>query len=185
MEVSFSKRIPGAIHWLERLERFGMERETLIREQLVQRLRGRGAHMPFEQAVAEFPMDRINEKFPNSTYSSWALIEHLRLTQRDILEYCTNPHYAHREWPKDYWPAEDAVATPADWQHTVEVFEAEVAQLIALVENPDIDLYAPIPWGGDHTVLREILIVMDHNAYHIGELAIMRQVMGTWPPGRA
>lgn len=162
-----------------------MEAESLIREQLAGRLRGRGAHMPFQDAVAGFPMDRINEKFPNGTYSSWALLEHLRLTQRDILDYCTDPRYRHHEWPKDYWPSEDAVATPEDWQHTIDVFLDELDQLIAIVENPDTDLYAPIPWGGDHTILREILIIADHNAYHIGELAIMRQVMGTWPAGRA
>jgi hypothetical protein len=162
-----------------------MENEKLIRDQLVQRLRGRGAHMPYEEAVAGFPMDRINERFPNGTYASWALLEHLRLTQRDILDYCTDPDYRHREWPRDYWPPEDAVATPEDWAHTVDVFLAELDELIAIVGNPATDLYAPIPWGGDHTILREILIIADHNAYHIGELAIMRQVMGTWPPGRA
>ena len=162
-----------------------MDNEALIRDQLVQRLRGRGAHMPLQQAVADFPMDRINEKFPNGTYSSWALLEHLRLTQRDILDYCTNPDYELRPHPEGYWPAQEAVATPADWAHTVEVFLNELDELIALVENPETDLYAPIPWGGDHTILREVLIIADHNAYHVGELAIMRQVMGTWPPERA
>jgi hypothetical protein len=161
-----------------------MDNEALIRSQLVQRLRGRGAHMPFEQAIADFPMDRINDKFPNGTYSSWGLIEHLRLTQHDILAYCTNPDYEHREWPREYWPSEDAMATAEDWSNTVEGFLAELDGLIAIVENPETDLYVPIPWGGDHTILREILIVTDHNAYHIGELAIMRQTMGTWPPGR-
>jgi hypothetical protein len=160
------------------------DNEPLIRDQLVQRLRGRGAHMPFQQAVAGFPMDRINEKFPNGDYSSWALLEHLRLTQNDILEYCTNPNYQHRPHPEGYWPAPDAVATPDDWQKTVDVFLAELDALIAIVENRDTDLYAPIPWGGDHTILREILIIADHNAYHVGELAIMRQVMGTWPAER-
>ena len=159
--------------------------EKLIRDQLVQRLRGRGAHMPFEQAVADFPMDRINEKFPNGEYSSWALLEHLRLTQRDILDYCTDPDYQPRPHPAGYWPAFDAVASAADWQNTVEVFLQELGALIAIVEDPATDLYAPIPWGGDHTILREILIIADHNAYHVGELAIMRQVMGTWPEGRA
>jgi hypothetical protein len=162
-----------------------MEKEALIREQIIGRLRGRGAHMPFQEAVAGFPMDRINEKFPNGTYSSWALLEHLRLTQRDILDYCTDPNYQHHEWPRDYWPAPDAIATPEDWQRTIEVFSSELDQLIAIVQNPDTDLYAPIPWGGDHTILREMLIIADHNAYHIGELAIMRQAMGTWPPDRS
>ena len=162
-----------------------MESEALIRQQLIARLRGRGAHMPFQQAVADFPMDRINEEFPNGTYSSWALLEHLRLTQRDILEYCVNPNYEQRPHPEGYWPAPGALATPEDWQQTIDVFLSELDELVAIVEDPDTDLYAPIPWGGDHTILREILIIADHNAYHVGELAIMRQVMGTWPQGRA
>ena len=160
-----------------------MDNDALVRDQLVQRLRGRGAHMPFQDAVADFPMDRINEKFANGTYSSWALLEHLRLTQRDILDYCTDPNYRHHEWPRDYWPAEDAVASPDDWARTTEVFLRELDELIAIVENPETDVYAPIPWGGDHTIMREVLIIADHNAYHIGEFAIMRQVMATWPPG--
>jgi len=162
-----------------------VESEALIRQQLIARLRGRGAHMPFQQAVADFPMDRINEEFPNGTYSSWALLEHLRLTQRDILEYCVNPNYEQRPHPEGYWPAPGALATPEDWQQTIDVFLSELDELVAIVEDPDTDLYAPIPWGGDHTILREILIIADHNAYHVGELAIMRQVMGTWPQGRA
>jgi hypothetical protein len=161
-----------------------MNNDALVRDQLVQRLRGRGAHMPFEQAVADFPLDRINETFPNGDYSSWGLIEHLRLTQRDILEYCTNPNYTHRPHPEGYWPSPGAVASPDDWQKTCDVFLSELGELIAIVENPETDLYAPIPWGGDHTILREILIIADHNAYHVGELAIMRQVMGTWPADR-
>jgi hypothetical protein len=140
--------------------------------------------MPFEEAIADFPLDRINEKFPNGDYSSWALIEHLRRTQHDILEYCTDPGYEHLEWPRDYWPAADVVATAADWANTVAAFVSELGALINIVQSPETDLYAHIPWGGEHTILREILIVTDHNAYHIGEFAVMRQVMGTWPSGR-
>ena len=140
--------------------------------------------MPFQQAVADFPLERINEAFPNGTYSSWALLEHLRLTQHDILEYCTNPDYEAQPHPAGYWPPEGATASAQDWDKTIEVFLRELDELIAIVENPKTDLYAPIPWGGDHTILREILIIADHNAYHVGELAIMRQAMGTWPPGR-
>lgn len=140
--------------------------------------------MPFEAAVADFPMDRINDKFPNGEYSTWALVEHLRLTLHDILEYCTNADYIAPPHPEGYWPDFDTQATSEDWEKTCELFLDELDQLIAIVENPETDLYAPIPWGGDHTVLREALIIADHNAYHVGELAIMRQVMGTWPPGR-
>jgi hypothetical protein len=157
--------------------------ETEVRSQLLGRLKGRGAHMPLEEAVADFPTGRINEKFPNGTYSTWALVEHLRRTQWDILDYIRNPHYEELEWPKDYWPAEDERATPDDWAASIQGFQRNNRELQTIAANPESDLFAKIPWGGDYTILREILIVTDHNAYHIGELAIMRQVMGTWPAG--
>jgi hypothetical protein len=152
----------------------------VLREQLLMRLKGRGAHMPFEDAVNDFPLDRINERFPNGTYSSWGLVEHLRIAQHDILDYIRNPDYRHMQWPKDYWPDETTTASAEDWQATIEAFLSDRGELEAMVEDPETDLYAEIPWGNGHTVLRELLIVSDHNAYHIGELAIMRQVMGTW-----
>ena len=156
------------------------DEERLLRELLLQRLRGRGAHMPFEEAVKDFPMAAINSVFPSGTYTPWALLEHLRLTQLDILDYVRDANYAHKQWPKEYWPAEGKQAAPGDWLETVSRFLADRLELEKLVEDPATDLYAKIPWGGDHTILREILIVSDHNAYHLGEFAIMRQVMDTW-----
>lgn len=161
------------------------DNDALLRQQLIGRLRGRGAHMPFEEAVSDFPIERINDAFPNGTYSAWGLIEHLRIAQFDILDYTRNPEYRHLQWPAEYWPAPEKQASAAEWQATVQAFLDDQAALIALVEDPATDLYAAIPWGGDHTVLREVLIVCDHNAYHIGELAIMRQVMGAWPAERS
>jgi len=154
--------------------------ERVLRDLLLQRLRGRGAHMPFEEAVKDFPMAAINARFPNGTYSSWGLLEHIRLTQLDILDYVHDPNYAHKQWPKEYWPDESKQVTPAEWDATIAAFLADRLELEKLVEDPETDLYAKIPWGGDHTILREILIVSDHNAYHLGEFAIVRQVMGTW-----
>ena len=156
------------------------DEERLLRELLLQRLRGRGAHMPFEEAVKDFPMAAINTVFPNGTYTPWALLEHLRLTQLDILDYVRDPNYAHKQWPKEYWPPEGKQVTPKDWDDTVSRFLADRLELEKLLEDPATDLYAKIPWGGDHTILREVLIVSDHNAYHLGEFAIMRQVMATW-----
>jgi hypothetical protein len=108
-------------------------------------------------------------------------VEHLRRSQWDILDYIRNPKYEHKQWPKDYWPAEDEVATPEDWSRSVEGFLSDQKQLEAMVEDPDVDLTSEVATrGSGHTILREILLVCDHNAYHIGEFAIMRQVMGTW-----
>jgi len=137
--------------------------------------------MPFQEAVAGYPLDRINEKFPNGTYSAWALLEHLRITQWDILDFMTNRNYQDLEWPKEYWPPEDKKATAGDWQKTISDFEKDLKELVRITEDPNTDIHGKIPHGTGQTILREILLVADHNAYHIGEFAIMRQVMGTWP----
>ncbi len=115
--------------------------DAIVREQLVQRLRGRGAHMPFEEAIKDFPMEQINTKFPNGTYGAWALVEHLRRTQVDMLDYVTNPNYAHHEWPKDYWPDENEVASAEDWTNSVNGFFSDLERFIAIVEN---EAYRPI-----------------------------------------
>ena len=144
-------------------------------------LDGLDARMPFEDAVADFPEAAMNERAPNVDYTPWHLLEHLRLTQWDILDYVTNPDYAERTWPADYWPHPDAVATRDDWDATIAAFLTDVAALRGLVADPDRDLMAAIPGTPGHTLLREVRVVADHNSYHVGEFAILRQVMGTWP----
>lgn len=158
----------------------GKETDHLLREQLAALLQHSHAHMSFEDAVADYPMDHINTLFPNGSYSAWHLLEHLRLTQWDILDFIRNPHYEERSWPRDYWPPCDQRATPDDWQQTIRDFLSDQEALRAIIMEPETDLWAPIPWGTGQTVAREIMVVSDHNAYHIGEFAIMRQVMGTW-----
>jgi DinB superfamily len=156
------------------------EQDAMVRDQLVQRLKGRGAHMPFEEAIKDFPMDQINARFPNGTYGAWSLVEHLRRTQVDMIGYITNPNYQHSEWPKDYWPAETETASAEDWTESINGFFSDLEAFIAIVEDKQTDLYGPIPWAPEHNILRCVLIICDHNAYHIGEFAIMRQVMETW-----
>ena len=136
--------------------------------------------MPFEAAIADFPPERINDRFPNGEYTAWHLLEHLRITQWDILDFIRNPRYEERDWPEDYWPDRDKTATPDDWRRTLAAFEADQRALEAILMDPATELYAPIPHGSGQNILREMLVVADHNAYHIGEFAIMRQVMGTW-----
>jgi hypothetical protein len=159
--------------------------QKALRDELVFQLTRGNAHMPLDEAVADFPMDRINDKFPNGTYSAWCLLEHIRITQWDILDFMRNRDYAEIEWPKDYWPEPGTQATPQQWRETLDAFIADREALIAIVNDPATDLYAKIPWGTGQTVMREILVVTDHNAYHVGEFAIMRQAMGTWPAGHA
>ena len=155
-----------------------------LRRQLVRLLDGVDAHMPFEEAVRDFPDEAMNERPPNVGYTPWHLVEHLRLTQWDILDYVTNPTYVEREWPREYWPDPSATATRADWDASVAGFLADRAAIRALILDDERDLFAVIPGTPGHTLLREVRIVADHNAYHVGELAILRQVMGSWPSGR-
>jgi len=160
-----------------------MATESLRRE-LLELLDGHGAHMRFEEAVDRFPDDSVNRRGPNVDYTPWHILEHLRLTQVDILEYVRDPDYVSPPWPAGYWPDRDATATPAQFAETIEAFLGDRATLRAMVADESVDLLAPIPWTPGHTLLREVRIVADHNAYHVGEFAILRQVMGTWPAER-
>jgi len=155
-----------------------------LRAQLVELIEGRGAHMPFGAAVADFPADAINRCPPNVPYTPWHLVEHLRRTQRDMLDYIRDRTYISPRWPEDYWPDVDAIATEAEFRASIEAFDADQAALVALVSDESTDLFAVIPGTPGHSILREARLVGDHNAYHVGEFAILRQVMGTWPTDR-
>lgn len=161
-----------------------MNFDEVAREQLLNLLRGGNAHMNFDQAVADFPMDKINLQPPNVPYTPWHLLEHIRIAQWDILEFIRNPAHVSPSWPQGYWPNRDVEAHENDWNETIESFRRDLQALQDVVVDSDVDLYAPIPHAQDYTIFREILVVSDHNAYHIGEFAILRQVMGTWPENR-
>lgn len=152
-----------------------------LRQQLVNLLLERQAHMLFEDATADFPETHINGRPPGVDYSFWHLLEHLRICQHDILDYIRNPHYQALSFPDDLWPAKESETDRDGWQQTIDRFLADRQALVEIVQNPATDLYAQIPhgWAG-HNILREILVVADHNAYHLGELGILRQVMGLW-----
>jgi hypothetical protein len=155
-----------------------------LRRQLLDLLDGHGAHMTFEEAVADFPDDAINRCPPNVPYTPWLIVEHLRITQWDILEYVRDPDHVSPQWPVGYWPGREESATPARFAESVEGFLADRAALRALAADPAADLLAPIAHTPGHSLLREVRIAADHNAYHVGEFAILRQVMGTWPTTR-
>ena len=158
-----------------------MNADQIVRDHLLALLRGGSAYMTFDQAIANFPMDRINERPPNVPYTLYHVLEHMRITQWDILDYIRNPNYKEMEWPKDYWPAQDSTADESAWNETIRRFKADKSEIESIINDPQTDLYAPIPHGyGGHTILREVLVVADHNAYHTGEFAILRQVMNAW-----
>ena len=142
------------------------------------------AHMSFDHAVADFPERAMNARPPSVDYTPWQLLEHLRITQWDILEYIRNPDHVSPDWPIGYWPDRTATATPEGFAATVAAFRADLAALRELVADPSADLLAVLPDTPGHSVLREVRVVADHNAYHIGEFAILRQVMGSWPADR-
>lgn len=161
-----------------------MAPETSLRNEIVTLLRGDNAHMTFADAVAAFPESAMNQRPPNVPYTPWHLLEHLRIAQRDILDYIIADTYTERDWPVDYWPAPDATADRAQWNETVRQFEADLAALIALTEDETLDLNAAVKHAtAGQTLARELFTVAAHNSYHIGEFAILRQVMGTWPAG--
>ncbi|HEU4674144.1 MAG TPA: DinB family protein [Candidatus Limnocylindrales bacterium] len=157
--------------------------DAILRRELVALLETRGAHMPFEEAVADFPDDAINARPPNVRYTPWHLVEHLRLVQADLLDYVTNRDYVGVPWPEGVWPPPDATATREQFDASVAGFLADRDALRRIIEDPATDPFAAVPSSSRHTIAREIRLAGDHCAYHVGEFAILRQVMGTWPPG--
>lgn len=158
--------------------------DTALREQLVQNLLIGHAHMPFTEAVSNFPKDSINTIPTHVDYSFWHLLEHIRISQHDILDFIKNPQYKEIEWPKDYWPDKSTIATMTDWNRTINKFKEDQEELVKIIKTKKTNLYSKIPHGQGQTILREILLVIDHNAYHIGEFSILRQVMQLWPKKR-
>lgn len=161
-----------------------VDSDAVTREQLLALLRGRNAHMTFDDAVADFPMEHVNTRPPKVPYTPWHLLEHLRIAQWDILEFIRNPDHVSPEWPEGYWPPPDTETDAAGWHETIDAFRADLRAVQEIAKDPETNLFAPIPHAPDYTIFREILLVADHNAYHVGEFAILRQVMQTWPAGR-
>jgi DinB superfamily len=155
---------------------------TVLREQLARGLRGADAHMTFEVAVAEIPDWAINQRPPNVDYTAWHLVEHLRITQWDILEYIRDPDHVSPEWPREYWPDPSAETTPDGFGASVEGFLADRRALEAIAMDRSLDLEAPMPHAPVHSIARELRVVANHNSYHVGELAVLRQVTGSWGP---
>ena len=158
--------------------------DSVIRQQILELLAGRNAHMTFDDAVDSFPLERINEYPPNVPYTPWHLIEHLRISQRDILEFIRDPEHQSPAWPSGYWPDLESLADRIQWTSSLDQFKSDLAAIKKLVQEPSLDLSAELPHAPGYTYIREFLLVADHNAYHVGEFAILRQIMGTWTADR-
>jgi hypothetical protein len=157
-----------------------MEKKTL-RNELLALLRGGNAHMTFDEVIDRFPRDGIYRKAPHVPYSAWHLLEHMRITQWDILEFIRNPRHVSPDYPGGYRPAADTHVDWSRWQKTAKDFRADVHALEDIVTDGKTDLFGPLPHAGDYTIFREILLAADHNAYHLGELAMLRQMLDLWP----
>lgn len=154
--------------------------DAALRSQLARALEWEDAHAGFDRAVEGVPAE-LRERVPDGLpYSPWQLLEHLRLAQEDILDFCCNPDYVERDWPDDYWPATPAPPTPRAWEESVAAFRRDRKALARLATDAKVDLFASIPHGSGQTVLRELLLVLDHTAYHVGELVVVRRALGIW-----
>ena len=149
-----------------------------LREQLVYSLRGKGAHMSFDQAVKGFPLDRVSERVPRLAHTAWQLVYHLWLTQWDILEFSRDASHESPEWPVGYWPTADGPASGKEWDQALRKFRTDLDAMIAMVRDPKNDLLLPFAHGDGQTLLREALLVIDHNSYHVGQLVDLKRLLG-------
>lgn len=151
------------------------------REQLINALTIAQAHQTFESVIADFPPAHYNTRPPNTPYTFWHLLEHMRIAQADILDYVENPAYRQPKFPDDYWPAPAQVADERAWKRSIDGFLADRSALAGIVKDASRDLHAQIPHGqAGHSILRELLVVAGHNSYHIGEFGCLRGTMGLW-----
>jgi hypothetical protein len=159
------------------------DEQAALRKHLVYLLRGGGAHIDFDSAIAGLPAKLRGAKPPGVPHSAWRLLEHMRIAQWDILEFSRNPRHVSPDFPTGYWPTGDAPPDAAAWANSVKSFRRDLKEMQSLVASPKTDLYALIPHGNGQTILREALLVADHNAYHLGELVLVRRMLGAWPEG--
>jgi uncharacterized damage-inducible protein DinB len=159
----------------------GSEENNSLREHVLYLLRGGGAHVDFDKAIADLPAELRGNKSSELPFTPWRLLEHMRIAQWDILEFSRNPKHASPAWPAGYWPKTDAPPSPKAWDRSVAAFRADRRAMEQLVSDPKTDLHAKIPHGEGQTVLREALLIADHNAYHVGQLVMLRRLLGAWP----
>ena len=157
-----------------------MKADASLRELLARVLTWEDAHVGFDTAVADIPERLRGTQPPGLPFSPWQLLEHLRLTQYDILDFCRNSDYQELEWPADYWPATPEPPSASAWEDSIRRFRLDRGELQKLAADKTIDLSAKIPHGTGQTYLRELVLVADHSAYHVGQLVAVRRLLGLW-----
>ena len=151
-----------------------------MRDQIARSLDWGEAHADFDAAVKDFPAALRGTRVDRLPYSAWQILEHLRLAQHDILDFSRNPKYREMKWPDDYWPSLPEPPDDQAWDRSVAAFRRDRRAMQKLASDPTIRLQTRIPHGSGQTYLREILLVLDHNAYHVGELVMLRRLLGAW-----
>jgi uncharacterized damage-inducible protein DinB len=154
--------------------------DRAIRDLLSRALAWGDAHASFDQAVEGLPADLRGIRPATLPFSAWELLEHLRITQRDILDFCRDANYQERKWPEAYWPATPAPPSDDAWGQAVRQFAADRQALAALAADTTLELDSAIPHGTGQTYLRELVLVIDHSAYHVGQLVLVRRLLGAW-----
>lgn len=154
--------------------------QEALREHLVELLAGGGAHAKFDDVLKSIPLKVRGQKPPGLPHSPWMLLEHMRIAQWDILEFSRNPKHESPEWPEGYWPKSPAPSSEKAWDKSLQDFRRDLKAMQELVENPETDLFAKIPWGDGQNILREALLVADHNAYHLAQIVDARRLLGAW-----
>jgi len=157
-----------------------MPQDQPLRDHLLELLRGGHAHLKLDKALADLPPELRGAKAPGLPHTIWQLLEHLRLAQWDILEFSRDPKHVSPDWPAGYWPKTEAPADDAAWEKSLESFHWDLQAMQDLVADPKTDLVAKLPWGDGQTVLREAMMLADHNAYHLGQIVSVRQALGAW-----
>ena len=152
--------------------------DKAVREHLLYLLSGGGAHADFDAAMGDWPVQLAGVKVANFPHTAWMLLEHMRIAQWDILEFSRNPRHRSPAWPEGYWPESEAPASEQAWKSAMTEFKKDLRAVQQLVANTRTDLYAKLPWADGQTILREALLVADHNAYHLGQLVMLRKCMG-------
>ena len=154
--------------------------EESLRAHILAQLKGGEAHVEFDRAVAGLPPDQRGIKPPGQPHTPWCLVEHMRIAQHDILEFSKDARHKSPKWPDEYWPPDDAPPDNTAWERSIKQFKADRVELESLVKDPANDLLAALPHGKGQTLLREALLVVDHTSYHIGQLIIVRRLIGAW-----
>jgi DinB superfamily len=152
-----------------------------LREHILYLLQGGGAHAKFDEVIAGIPPKLRGQKPAGLPHSLWMLLEHMRIAQGDILGFSRNAKHVSPKWPEGHWPRTEAPPRPVAWNASVKKFRQDLKAMQNLVKNPKTDLFARIPWGDGQTILREALLLADHNAYHLGQMLDARRLLGAWP----